>query len=77
MSTLIREIGSHAFGLIGLDVWIFDHGCMVHVPGGFLVISVFAKRNPSKTLKHLFESNHPIHVSPLPQILGTGLAGYF
>jgi HPP family len=77
ISQVIRETGSHAFGVIGLDVWIFDHGFLVHVPGGFWVNPVFAKRNPSETLKCLVDPNHPLHVTPLPQIPGTGLAGYF
>jgi hypothetical protein len=77
ISRAIQETGRNAFGLIGLDVWVFDHGSLVHVPGGFWINPVFAKRHPSEALNRLIDPSHPLYANPLPQIPGTGLAGYF
>ena len=72
-----QEAGQHAFGVVAVDVWILDHGNFVHVPGGFWVNPVFAKRHPSDALERIVNPNHLHYSPPLPQVPGAGLAGYF
>ena len=72
-----QEAGRHAFGVAAVDVWILDHGNFVHVPGGFWVNPVFAKRHPSDALQRIINPEHSHYAPPLPQVPGAGLAGYF
>ena len=72
-----REAGRHAFGVVAVDVWILDHGNFLHVPGGFWVNPVFAKRHPSDAMERIVNPHHPNYSPPMPQVPGAGLAGYF
>lgn len=72
-----REAGRHAFGVVAVDVWTLDHGTFLHVPGGFWVNPVFAKRHPSDALERIVNPHHSNYSPPMPQVPGAGLAGYF
>jgi hypothetical protein len=72
-----KSAGSHAFGIVAVDVWLLDHGRFVHTEGGLWVSPIFQKRHPSHALDRIMSPSHPDYVPPVPQVPGAGLAGYF
>lgn len=70
-----KEVGSIAFGVIGIDVWLLQHGRFVHER--LWVDDIFRLRHPSLALSKLVCEDRRDYCMPVPQVPGAGLAGYF
>mmetsp|Transcript_15933 Transcript_15933/g.44076 ORF Transcript_15933/g.44076 Transcript_15933/m.44076 type:complete len:626 (+) Transcript_15933:247-2124(+) len=72
MNRVLKDVGSHGYGLLGVSVWRFDEEESYLVPSGWWLNPSMPK---SKALDRLFDSSRADHVSQKTVAPGVDLAG--